>query len=438
MRLWDAGAPSPRLAQLQAVLDELWRTMPVEQPVFVRDARWLIPLAQSPTTDELHGYFVVAEQVAETLPEQDRLAICEASVRMAGGHLRSQLRHVATQRGVSIDDRALVLSTRRSNALDVATLTQALVPLLTAYERGVIDGNGEARLELADAICQGISPDPELFLSRLDLLAPYSMIEHLFIATDRDGHVGYTPMGQRHLRLLKEYAALIGRVARPLHEDCARFRPLDGTYSPYGALFGYSSQLLEHMTLKATQPDAVARFGVEDVFVAGDADKLAWVNGWRKLPHVPREVAKLFEYPQRFAEQMFERVEYALRRCVEDLDANNAAIRNGRLFVLPVDGAQVDPQTSGVPALPSQYIVSTSRPLVTERKALWNDEAQLLHSRTEGEFLVSYATASGWVAITKDVLTDIVGAGRDAKVSGLTRDAAHVLRLMCPELALIL
>jgi hypothetical protein len=438
MRLWDAGAPSPRLAQLQAVLDELWRSMPVEQPVFVRDARWLIPLAQSPTTDELHGYFVVAEQVAETLPEQDRLAICDASVRMAGGHLRSQLRHVATQRGVSIDDRALVLSTRRSNALDVATLTQALVPLLTAYERGVIDGNSDARLELADAICQGISPDPELFLSRLDLLAPYSMIEHLFIATDRDGHVGYTPMGQRHLRLLKEYAALIGRVARPLHEDCARFRPLDGTYSPYGALFGYSSQLLEHMTLKATQPDAVARFGIEDVFVAGDADKRAWVNGWRKLPHVPREVAKLFEYPQRFAEQMFERVEDALRRCVEDLDANNAAIRNGRLFVLPADGAQVDPQTSAIPDLPSQYIVSTSRPLVAERKALLYDEAQLLHSRAEGEFLVSYATAGGWVAITKDILTDIVGAGRDAKIPGLTRDAARVLQLMCPELALVL
>ena len=180
--------------------------------MFVRDARWLFPLAQSPTTDELHGYFVVAERIAETLPEQDRIEICKASVRMAGGHLRSQLRHVSTQKGVSIDERGLVLSTRRSNALDVATLMQGLVPLLAAYERAVISGDGEKRIELADAICQGISPDPELFLNRLDLLGPYSMIEHLFIATDREGHVGYTPMGQRHLRLLQEYAALIGRV----------------------------------------------------------------------------------------------------------------------------------------------------------------------------------------------------------------------------------
>ena len=60
----------------------------------------------------------------------------------------------------------------------------------------------EKRLELAAAICQGVSPDPELFLNRLDLLGPYSMIEHLFIATDPDGHVVYTPMGRRHVRLV--------------------------------------------------------------------------------------------------------------------------------------------------------------------------------------------------------------------------------------------
>ena len=33
----------------------------------VRDARWLIPLAQSLTTDELAPYFEVAQQIAETL-----------------------------------------------------------------------------------------------------------------------------------------------------------------------------------------------------------------------------------------------------------------------------------------------------------------------------------------------------------------------------------
>ena len=71
--------------------------------------------------------------------------------------------------------------------------------------------------------------------------------------------------------------------------------------------------------------------------------------------------------------------------------------------------------------------------LVAERKALAYDDAQLLHSRTEGEFLVSYATTGGWVAVTKDVLTEVLGAGRDAKIVGLPREAARVLQLMCPD-----
>src|SRR5436190_572726 len=126
-------------------------------------------------------------------------------------------------------------------------LIQGLVPLLEAYEHARHTGDGEKRLELADAICQGISPDPALFLNRLDLLGPYSMIEHLFITTDRDGQVVYTPMGRRHVQLLQEYQARISRLSKPLYEDCQHFRPVDGAYSPYGVLFGFSYNLIEHM-----------------------------------------------------------------------------------------------------------------------------------------------------------------------------------------------
>src|SRR5262249_52336713 len=155
---------------------QLWRITPSDQPVLVRDARWLIPVAQSPTTDELAPYFEVAEKIAETLSEEDRIETHKAGVRMAGGHLRSQLRHVSVQKGVSLNENSLVLSTRTSNALDLALLVQGLAPLLDAYEHARHSGDGQKRFELADAICQGISPDPELFLNRLDLLGPYSMI----------------------------------------------------------------------------------------------------------------------------------------------------------------------------------------------------------------------------------------------------------------------
>ena len=74
------------------------------------------------------------------------------------------------------------------------------------------------------------------------------------------------------------------------------------------------------MALKALEHDAETRFGLEDVFedVFDDRDtsaaKLAWVNGWRKLPHIDRAVQRLFDYPQQFAEDIYNRIESELRR----------------------------------------------------------------------------------------------------------------------------
>ena len=438
MRLWDAGdAASPnvrdRLAHVQAVLDQLWRITPSDQPVLVRDARWLIPVAQSPTTDELSAYFEVAEQIATTLSEKDRREIYKAGVRMAGGHLRSQIRHVCIQKGVSLNENNLVLSTRKSNALDLALLIQGLVPLLEAYEYAMQNGDGSKRLELGAAICQGISPDPELFLNRLDLLGPYSMIEHLFVTTDPDGYAVYSPMGQRHVHLLHEYEARIRRLSKPLYDDCQNFRPVDGAYSPYGVLYGFSSNLIEHMAFKTIQPDAAMRFSLEDVFADGEADKLAWVSGWRKLPHIKRDVAKLFEYPQQFAEDIFARIEGTLRRCASDSEAK-AAVQTGRLYILP----EGDLQASRIPDLPMQYIRSSDMQIVAAHRAESHDQTHLLHARLEGEFVLSYKTSGGWVAITKDILTEVLGAGRDAKIVGLPRAAAGVLSLMCPNVVNLL
>jgi hypothetical protein len=442
MRLWDAGdAESPsapdrvedRLSQVQGVLDLLWRITPADQPVFVRDARWLIPVAQSPTTDELAGYFEVAKQIAETFSEEDRIEIQKAGVRMAGGHLRSQLRHVSMQKGMSLDENSLVLSTRKSNALDFALLIQGLVPLLEAYEHAWHNGDVQKRLEFAAAICQGISSDPELFLNRLDLLGPYSMIEHLFIATDREGHAAYTPMGRRHVYLLQEYEARISRLSKPLHDDCPHFRPAYGTYSPYGVLYGFSSNLIEHMAFKAIQPDAVTRFSLEDVFSDGEADKLAWVSGWRKLPHIKAEVAKLFDYPQQFAEDVFARIEHALRRRVSDSEANTA-VQAGRLFIPSRDDLLSDSKVSRIPNLPVQYFQSSDMQIVAAHKAGFYDQMNLLHERLEGEFVLSYKTPGGWVAITKDILTEVLGAGHDVKIVGLPHLAVGVLSLMCPNL----
>ncbi len=411
MRVWDAGPSSAtdRLSQVQGLLDELWKSSPADQPVLVRDARWLFPLAQSPTTNELASYFEVTELVAENLAEPDRIEIQKATVQMAGGHLRSQLRHYCIKKGVSLEENSLVLTARNSNALDFAVTIQNLVPLLQAYEHAIDKGDRRDRLQLAGAICQGISPDPDLFVNRVDLLATYSMIEHLFI-TDREGAAAYTPMGRRHVQLLQEYAAKISGLSKPLLEDLGAFKPLDGTYSPYGLIYGFSSNLTEHMALKTLQPEAVTAFSLEDVFADGDAaGKLVWVSGWRKLPHIKPEVQRQFDYPQQFAADIFERIAQALRGHVTDNEPD-AVIRTGHLFIAAAEDPESGAEAS-VAQLPARYIQSSDRHIVAAHKAHSYDGQRLLHDRQEGMFVVSYRTAGGWVAITKDILTEILARG---------------------------
>jgi hypothetical protein len=368
---------------------------------------------------------------------------------MTAGHLRSQIRHLSVQQSLALDAPGLVVRTRTSNALDFALLVQDLVPLLEAYERACHTEDAAQRLELASAICQGVSPDADLFVNRIVLLGAYSMIEHVFITTNPEGSIEYTPLGRRHLHMLDRYEELMARLAKSLSEDCRRFRPLAGTYSPFGVLYGFTSHLLEHMALKASQPDAETRFSLEDVFVCEDAviGKLDWVKGWRKLPHLTREVEQRFDYPQQFAEEIFERLDRALSRRAAATGSHDVE-KNGKLLIESSDahaGTPANPVTqeservvresaAGGTDLPVRYVVSSDAQQVAAQNAAAYDETRLLNDRQEGKFLVSYQTSGGWVAITKDVLTEMLGAEDDVHVRRLPASAAQVLQLMCPRL----
>ncbi len=427
MRVCDAGpgSASQRLTAVQALLEELWTSAPADQPALVKDARWLIPIAQSPTTDELAPYFEAAERVAASLPAEDRLQIMSATVVLAGGHLRSQLRHYEMQ-GTPLESREVVLKSRRSNALDFAMTVQGLATLLASYGAAVERGDGERRLALAAVICQGISADPELFVNRIELLGPYSMIQHLFVAIDRDGRAAYTPTGRRHVGLLHEYATLMARLAPQLHADCAGLRPVPGAYSPLGVLYGFSSNITEHLAMKTLLRDPPPPFSLEDAFTHGDARKLEWVGGWRRLPHVQPEVQQLFEYPQQFAERIFARIEQALRVRA----AGDRREAPGRLYVIDEEDTVGGARAAQIPELPVQYIVSSDAEIVAAHEAHACDLVSLLRDRQEGELAVSFETQGGWAAISKDFFTDILAAGRDVKVTGLPAEIAGVLRLM--------
>jgi hypothetical protein len=121
---------------------------------------------------------------------------------------------------------------------------------------------------------------------------------------------------------------------------------------------------------------------------------------------------------------------------VSDSEAN-AAVQTGHLFILRGDNLQADSKVSLIPDLPVQYLRSSDMQIVAAHKAASFDQTDLLHERLEGEFVLSYKTSGGWVAITKDILTEVLGAGRDVKIVGLPRLAAGVLRLMCPNMVIL-
>ena len=189
---------------------------------------------------------------------------------------------------------------------------------------------------------------------------------------------------------------------------------------------------MEHMALRLLQPDAVTDLGLEDVFVSGDAtrDKLAWVSGWRKLPHITPEVARLFEYPQQFADDIFNRLEQALRTRAAESGMN--AGRTGRIFI-ETDSQAADRTRSEIPELPVRYVRSSARQMVAAGRATFIDQTQLLRDRSEGKWILSYETPDGWVAITKDILTEVLGAGQDVRIVGLPQTAVDALTLMCAD-----
>jgi hypothetical protein len=178
------------------------------------------------------------------------------------------------------------------------------------------------------------------------------------------------------------------------------------------------------MALKAMQHDAETRFSLEDVFDDGDtsAAKLAWVNGWRQLPHIDRAAQRLYDYPQQFAEDIYSRIESELSQA--SVAKSRAGSRTGRLVIVCEDDPETDAKASAIPELPARFFTSSDSQSV----------AALLAGRREGHFLVSYKTSGGWIALKKDLLTEVLGAGRDARIAGLPADVAQVLQLMCTGL----
>ena len=441
LRIWDEGNhwASKRLQQVQGILDLL---NTAGAAPLVRDARWLIQIAQGPLTTRLKPYFVIADRVAGSLTERDRREIHKAGAALAGGHLRSQLRHRSWQTGWAYDDRQVIALTHLSNSMDMALLIRDLVALLEAYRAACSEPDGHERLKLADAILQGLSADPELLLSRLDLLGPSTMIEDLFSTRDDDGEVRYTPAGQAHRECLEKYAALIGQAAASLRKDALSFDPARAVYSPFGVVYGFCADILSNMVLNTLHASSSADLSLEDTFISlGRLEqKRAQVQEWQCLPKAEGE-RDAFDYSTEWAAAMFARMVSGLdARAARPTEPNASAFPASRLYVVP-RGAAVDSWPEGV--LPAG-IVSAQEHCLTSDVTRARDTAatalsrnRLSTDRAEGRFLASVEADGAWFGVSKALLTIYTSQGKDALICDVPLGVIDMLRLTCPELLVL-
>jgi hypothetical protein len=441
LRIWDEGngAAAERLEQVQHLLDLLNAG---GAPPRIRNARWLIQSAQSSLTKHLKPYFTIAERVAGLLTDRDRLEIHKAGATLAGGHLRSQLRHRSWQTGWTVDEPQLLAITRLSNSMDMALLVGDLIPLLDAYSAACGRQDNHERFALADAILQGLSADPELLLTRLDLLAPSTSIEELFVDRSDSGHARYTPMGEAHLARVKQYCTLIGREAASLRHDAVLLDPARAAYSPLGIVYGFCADLPSNMVLNTLRSSSSTDLSLEDVFISGERleQKLMQAQEWQRLPRGEGE-RDPFEHSTEWAGQMFARLLEALdARVARGTTLNASSIPEARLYVVP-RGVSLESLRDG--ALPGG-IVSAQEHCLTSDLALARDtgatvlsKARLATDRAEGRFLASANVDGEWFAVGKAALTICTSRGHDALFRSVPAEVVEVLRLVCPELVVI-
>jgi hypothetical protein len=430
LRIWDEGndGAADRLQQIQGLLDRLNAAPSAD--AMIRDARWLIQTAQGPLTRRLDPYFKTAERIPASFTRSRRIEIHKAGARLTSGHLRSQLRHRAAETDRPADDPEVLATTRNSNSMDAALLVGDLVPLLEAYETtGGPDIDG--RLDLADAILQGVSADPELLLTRLDLLTPCTMIETLFIEAGEGGRPRYTAMGSAHRHLLESYAALIGRNAGALREDARRLDPRDHPYSPLGIVYGFCADILSNMALDTLLSQPSFGLSLEDLLAGRGSleHKRTRVEAWKARQELPG-ARNPVDYSAAWAAQIFDRTMTALAVRAGNKDrANASSVPDARLFV--------DAAPEGTPLAQEHCVTSDlQRAIATGATAF--PRGQIVSDRNEGRFLASAEGDGKWFGISKVVLTACTSHGKNALMTGVPPSVVDVLHLTCPGLVGIL
>jgi len=442
LRIWDEGDADAgeRLREIQSVLDRLNGVSAAY--VFVRDARWLLQTAQGALTRHLSPYFMIASRISSSLTDGERLEAHKAGVTLAGGHLRSQLRYRAAETGRAPDDPELLAITRNSNSMDAALLVWDLVPVLVAYKESCAAPDRDRRVALADVVLQGASADPELFLTRLDVLGPCTVIEDVFVERSSDGRPRHTPFGAAHLQHVARYRALIAELAGPLGEDALTLSTERRSYSPLGISYGFCADILSHMAIDALHSQSSFGLSLEDMFTAGsdnDASRATRARNWETRPTGDGR-REHFEHSLTWAAEVIERTRTAVTHGVTHATQTASRQSTGRLFVVPEARARSSPPSGAVPdgvVAAQEHCVTSDlqRALATGATAF--PKSQILLDRKEGRFLASAEIDGKWFGVSKVLLTACICRRKAALITDVPQPVVDILRMTCPELLVI-
>ena len=428
LRIWDGGpeGASNRLREVQDLLHRL--NTGAGAPAFVRDARWLIQTAQGPLTRGLAPYFRVAALVAESLDEVDRLEIHKAGVLLAGGHLRSQQRYRAAESRRAFDDSEVLAVTRNSNSMDVALLVGDLVPLLERYAAALSGDDDNRRLDLADVILQGLSSDPELLITHLDLLGPAATIEDVFVSGASEDDPRHTAHGKRHIELMSRYRGLVAHLAAPLSDECLRLDPAGRPYSPLGISYGFCADVLWNVALSALMARPPSTLSLEDLFGSRTHldENAERAHTWAHLPTRPGE-REHFTHSPEWSQQAFAGV---VQRLHARASGNVAA--TGRLVLRHQADSTAGTLPSAVNA--QEHVITSDIQWAMKTGATAFPRSHFLADRREGRYLASVEQEGQWFGVSKVVLTACLARGLDAAMTGLPPQLVSRLRLACPEI----
>jgi hypothetical protein len=136
---------------------------------------------------------------------------------------------------------------------------------------------------------------------------------------------------------------------------------------------------------------------------------------------------------------VFQRTVAALELRTNSIEADATALGSRRIFVVPrglTPGSLVEKLPGGtVPAQEHCLSSDVNRALVEGATAF--PKSQILADRNEGRFLASAEIDGKWFAVSKTIVTQVIGQGFDALIVDVPKAVIDVLRVTCPGLLVV-